>query len=636
MAIPEFILRKLVVPQSFKETSDGFSFILSNSFAPATISRFGLRVGENHVPAENISILIEGQPPVSGSAVRPDNPLALPTGIEIKVVAGCPSGGLPVYINAMTREVGEIDFCLIEGKNPSPPKALKPFFFSFFYSLKKAHLTIFTKQVLNPVSPFILGQFVEHLERCVYDGIWTADGQTLREDTLDLINQLSPPLIRYPGGNFASGYHWEDGIGPISQRPARHDAAWQAEESNKVGTDEFLSFCELIGAEPLLVANDGSGSADEAARWVAYCNDPIGSEQGNRRAANGHPEPYHVKYWGIGNEVWGAWQIGTTTAKDYSQRAKHFISAMKAVDPSIKIVVVGNSPLTDDPEDEAAVWNRTVLEKLGKDIDYLSWHIYQPDKADWRETYDPHELYFAVCAAPLDIAQILTRIEKQIEGIAAPRKILQAVDEWNLWLLPLDKKTSMHNVTYTLRDALYTASTLITFYKHSRSVGMANLAQLVNVLPLIKTKENKAFATAIFFPFVLFRQMQPYLLHTQCSCETFDTKRISINMSAHEKVPYLDELATISEDGRCLSVVLVNRFPINQMKVHIRLENADGVVKNALRITAASPSSFNDSTHPNRVHISDLTSIQKESDGFSVILRPCSVSLLEFELKKAG
>lgn len=634
MAIPDFILKKLIVPGSFKETSGGFRFKIMNSFAPATITRFSLRIGNQIIPPGNISIAIEGQNRFSGNNVTPDHPMLLPVGVEITVESIVSTNIAPVFLNAMTKEVGEIDFCLLDGKKNVKSKELKPLIFSYLHKTKNADLLIHPDQVKKSVSPFVLGQFVEHLERCVYDGIWTADGNKLREDTLDLIRQLNPPLIRYPGGNFASGYHWEDGIGAVEKRPHRHDAAWQAEESNKVGTDEFLAFCELIGTEPLLVVNDGSGTSEEAARWVAYCNNPVHTEQGARRAANGHPEPYNVRYWGIGNEVWGPWQIGTTSAQEYARRANKFITAMKAVDPSIKIVAVGNSPLTDDPEDEAAVWNRIVLENLAGEIDYLSWHIYQPDKEDWRESYDPLELYLAVCAAPLDIGLILERVEKQITGISPERTILQAVDEWNLWLPPRAKNVSMHNVSYTLRDALYVASVLITFYKRSHTVGMANLAQLVNVLPLIYTNDKNAFATALFFPFVLFNQMQPNVIHTDVTCETFDTDQLSINMTAHQNVPYLDELATISDDGRRLTLVLVNRYPINRLRVNIQIDHAISRFTNALHVSAGSPGSFNEQTHPNRIRISDAPYVKKEQKGYSVLLKPCSVYLLEFELNK--
>ncbi len=632
MAIPEFILKKLIVPGSFREIQNGFSFKIMNSFAPATISRFNVRVGDKNLADEDILIEVMGLPGFTGAEVNPERPMQLPVNIEVTVLSKTPAAGEPVSVNAMTKEVGEIDFRLSPGKETKRKKELKPFFYANFFPVKKATVNVFPKQILGTASPHILGQFVEHLERCVYDGIWTSDGKRLREDTLDLIKQISPPLIRYPGGNFASGYHWEDGIGSVEKRPARHDAAWQAEESNKVGTDEFLAFCELIGAEPVLVVNDGSGTAEEAARWVAYCNNPVDSEQGARRAVNGHPAPYNVKYWGIGNEVWGPWQIGTTTPQEYARRASRFIKTMREVDPSIRIVAVGHSPLTDDPEEEGAVWNRIVLQQLTEDIDYLSWHIYQPDKADWREEFDPLELYQAVCAAPIDIERILDRVEKQIDEYAPGKNILQAVDEWNLWLPPREKNVSMHNVTYTMRDALYAASTLIAFYRRCQTVGMANLAQLVNVLPLIQTDANSAIATAMFYPFVLFSQMQSNVVRCDINSETFNSPELSINMQAHKDVPYLDALATISEDRRNLTLILVNRYPGNRLEIDLNLEQSNAAVKNSLQITSSSPGAFNSFSHPDKIRISDAPAPKFESGRYRMVLKPCSVYFIAFEI----
>ncbi len=632
MAIPEFILKKLIVPGSFRENQDGFSFKIMNSFAPATITRFNLLLGDKTLDDEDVRISIPGLPVFTGADVNPENSMQLPVNVEVTVACKKPAAGTPVSVNAMTKEVGEFDFLLSPGKEIKPKRDLKPFFYANFSQIKKAAVTVFLEQVLGTASPHILGQFVEHLERCVYDGIWTADGKQLREDTLDLIKQLAPPMIRYPGGNFASGYHWEDGIGPVDKRPARHDAAWQAEESNKVGTDEFLAFCELIGTEPVLVVNDGSGTAEEAARWVAYCNNSADSEQGARRAANGHPAPYNIKYWGVGNEVWGPWQIGTTTPQEYARRASRFIKAMKEVDPSIRIVAVGHSPLTDDPEEDAAVWNKVVLQQLTEEIDYLSWHIYQPDKADWREEYDPLELHMAVCAAPIDIEMILDRVENQLKKYTPGKNILQAVDEWNLWLPPREKNVSMHNVTYTMSDALYAASTLIAFYRHCHTVGMANLAQLVNVLPLIQTDSNAAIATAMFYPFVLFSQMQSTVVRCETICDSFDTKEFSINMGSHKNVPYLDVLATISEDRSNLSVILVNRYPGNRLDLDLKLGSRGASVKNAMQITSSSPGAFNSFSHPNMIRLTDAPSPKYKDGSYRVKLKPCSIFFVTFEL----
>jgi alpha-N-arabinofuranosidase len=299
MAIPEFVLRKLVVPGSIKKSGNGFSFIILNTFAPATITKFELINKVNPIPAQSITFSSSVSPAQKADKITAENPVLTPVGVEILVSVEDQPLTDAIIVKAMTKEVGEILFSLAEKKEKKKQKKIKPYLISRFAPAQKARLHINPGEVAkNPASSFILGQFVEHLERCVYDGVWKADGSELRQDTLDLIQQLNPPIIRYPGGNFASGYHWEDGIGPKEKRPARHDAAWQVEESNLVGTDEFLAFCELIGTEPLLVVNDGSGTAEEAARWVEYCNGATTSEGGRRRAANGHVEPYGVKYWG--------------------------------------------------------------------------------------------------------------------------------------------------------------------------------------------------------------------------------------------------------------------------------------------------------------------------------------------------
>lgn len=633
MPVPEFILKKLIVPGSFKLSSNGFTFKIFNSFAAATLTRFNILVGDHSVPLSEVRISSFQHPPMTGEAITPANPLLLLVGLEITVDVTVKPENQAVKIVAMTREVGEISFTLNAGQEDPRNTRMKSPALSLLLSAKKSNVKVDINGSVKSTSPFILGQFIEHLERCVYDGIWSRDGRTLRSDTLDLVKQLAPPLIRYPGGNFASGYHWEDGIGPREKRPARHDAAWQAEESNQVGTDEFLSYCIELGTAPLLVVNDGSGSPEEAARWVAYCNSPESSEQGARRAENGHPQPYKVKYWGIGNEVWGPWQIGTTSAEEYCRRASRFIAAMKDVDPSIKIVAVGHSPLTDDANDEGLLWNETVLKHLGSQIDYLSWHIYQPDKSGWQESYDAEELYYSVCAAHLDIEKILLRVKDQIAAHDASH-VLQAVDEWNLWLPPREKNVSMHHVTYTMRDALYAASVLMTFFKHGETVGMANLAQLVNVLPLIETNTDHAIATATFYPFVLFGQMQRDLLPLEVSSETFNSREQAVNLLAHQDIPYVDGLATSNPERSKLTLLLINRYPYHRVKVDLQLTGVNSPIPiHALQVTATSPEAFNSFLKPDRIRITDARLPAVEGDRFQLHLKPCSIHFIEFDLK---
>lgn len=631
MAIPEFILKKLVVPGSLKIHSKGFSFLILNNFAAAVLTRFRIFAGGQQVPDEIIDISFSTGESIHGADVQPDHPMTMPVGVEIKVsVENFPYNG-EIRITAMTREVGEIEFTLSGKNRVKKGRPLRPSLLGSLKPPKHARFSVDPSTVIANPSPHLLGQFVEHLERNVYGGIWTEDGSRLREDTLDLISQLNPPLLRYPGGNFASGYHWEDGIGPKEKRPTRHDAAWQSAESNQVGTDEFLSLCESLHAEPCLVVNDGSGSPEEAARWVAYCNSAPGTEQGNRRAANGHPQPYNVKYWGVGNEVWGAWQIGSVSSEEYVKRANRFIKSMKAVDPEIKIIAVGNNPLTDAPDDPAALWNKTVLEGLRGNIDYLSWHIYQPEKGGWKESYDPLELFRAVCAASIDIENIIQRVEKQIKQYAEGHRILQAVDEWNLWLPPREKNVSMHHVTYTMRDALYFASVLAVFHRKASAVGMANLAQLVNVLPLIQTDAENAIATSIFYPFILFSQMQNRILHSTVDCGCFDSPHIDLNMQAHSAVPYLDAIAAASENNEKISMILINRYPLDKLSVTLDLGSTEKLIpSNALEIKARSPESVNTFEKPFRVRLTDGVLPKVKGTTWEITLKPCSIYFVEF------
>lgn len=629
MAIPEFVLRKLVVPGSLKKSGNGFSFIILNTFAPATITKFELINKVNPIPAQSITFSSSVSPAQKADKITAENPVLTPVGVEILVSVEDQPLTDAIIVKAMTKEVGEILFSLAEKKEKKKQKKIKPYLISRFAPAQKARLHINPGEVAkNPASSFILGQFVEHLERCVYDGVWKADGSELRQDTLDLIQQLNPPIIRYPGGNFASGYHWEDGIGPKEKRPARHDAAWQVEESNLVGTDEFLAFCELIGTEPLLVVNDGSGTAEEAARWVEYCNGATTSEGGRRRAANGHVEPYGVKYWGIGNEVWGAWQIGTTSAKEYVKRLKRFIKAMKSVDPTIVLVAVGDLPLTADENDPAALWNQEVLSSAGDLFDYLSWHIYQPDTEGWKEMPDALEVFKSICAASMDIETYIQRIEKEIADFSPNKKVLQALDEWNVWLPPLPGAKSMHQVTYTMRDALYAACVLAACYRNAHTLGMANLAQLVNVLPLIMTNEQTAIGSALLPPFILFNQMERNVVASSCEGPTYESQAMGPNIHAHKNVPALDHLLTVSEDGKRYTLLLINRLAENRLEVHFVFDAKPG---ESAEISATHPLAANTFEHPDRVRLQDGLTPKMDGDEWKITLKPASIVMLEFK-----
>lgn len=632
--VPEFLLRKLIVKDSFKTDANGFSFAILNSFAPATLLGFSLQVGNQTIPPADLSLQSGSDAPLSGAQISPEAPFALSVGERITVtVRGCQAEQEMLQITVNTREAGALSFS-IKAEPPAKKPARRRTTFSLDSLLKrplKTEVTIDHNDTIGEVNPYIYGQFVEHLERCVYDGIWTADGRALREDSLTLIQALQPPLIRYPGGNFASGYHWEDGIGPREARPQRYDDAWKASESNQVGTDEFLAFCRQVGADPFLVVNDGNGDPEEAARWVAYCNEPPDGEQGRRRAANGHPEPYNVRLWGIGNEVWGQWQIGHTDAETYTARLRRFAEAMRAVDPGIEIVAVGNMVLSDDPAEPGARWNQAVLEGAADLIDHLSFHIYQPDQEGWQEEYDPLDLHHIVCAAPLGVEQIIERISAQIGRLAPEKKIGIALDEWNLWLPPPEGAASMHQVVYTLRDALYAAGMLNVFLRQCQGLQIANLAQLVNVLPLIVTGPDSAYATPLYYSFLLHQQMEPVALRAVTRGKFYDIEALG-NIPGLKDVPYVDVAASRSQEGSRLALCIVNRHPSSRTFVDITLQGFEEMqLSEGWLLHHNDPLAYNSLEEPQKVKSRKVDLPKKRGSRFKLDLPPVSVSILALE-----
>ena len=637
MAIPEFILRKLYVSDSFHVDAEGFTFALNNTFAPATLTGLHLEVDGVPVPPDRLTVRVGEGAPRPAIEITPEAPFPLPVGVAVTVRGG----GVPVTegrlaVHADTREMGMLAFSLQTRAGETHARLRQALRLPRpFQRPLAAEVEVDAGAVIGQINPYVYGHFVEHLERCVYGGIWTEDGRRLRQDTLALLRALHPPLIRYPGGNFASGYHWEDGVGPREARPRRYDGAWHAWESNQVGTDEFLAFCAQVAADPFLVVNDGSGTAEEAARWVAYCNQPLNGDQGRRRAAHGRPEPYGVHLWGVGNEVWGRWQIGHTNTAGYVARLREFVKAMRAADPAIEIVAVGDGILDDTPDHPGRRWNEAVLREAadpaGSQIDYLSFHIYQPEKEGWQEVRDPEALHHAVCVAPLDVEAILHRMAAQIAGLAPGRDIRLALDEWNLWLPPPPEAETMHRVVYTLRDALHIAGMFHVFHRQCNALAIANLAQLVNVLPLVVTDEHRAVATAIYYPFLMYQHLDRLALQVEVDAPTFDSPPYG-TIGSHLAVPYLDVTATRDPDRRRLGLGLVNRHPSRKLGLRIGLQGFDPLREaHAWLLTGADPLAANTLDQPDRVWAQEGTLSTIRGDQVRVALPASSVAVLVLE-----
>src|SRR5262249_17897931 len=236
-----------------------------------------------------------------------------------------------------------------------------------------ARIGIDLERRIGTIDRRIFGQFIEHLGRCIYGGIYDggsplAGPRGFRTHLPRAVRPLRIPILRWPGGNFVSGYHWLDGVGPKDARPRRSELAWLAEESNRFGTDEFIAYCRAIDAEPYICVNMGSGTMDEAQAWVEYCNGTGNTSWADLRRQHGHPEPHRVRYWGLGNELYGSWQIGASSAEDYVKRARHFATLMKRTDPSIQLVACGKDGVSD--------WDAVVLDGLADLVDFHSIHLY--------------------------------------------------------------------------------------------------------------------------------------------------------------------------------------------------------------------------------------------------------------------
>ncbi|MCA9920366.1 MAG: hypothetical protein KC445_20560 [Anaerolineales bacterium] len=366
--------------------------------------------------------------------------------------------------------------------------------------MKQTTLTLHTQFQHGPVDPRIFGGFLEHMGRAVYEGVYQpdsrhADADGCRTDVLAALRRLNMTVMRYPGGNFASGYHWQDGIGPQAQRATTRELAWNSIEPNQFGTDEYIHLCRKMGWTPMLTVNLGTGTPEEARNWVEYCNMPHGTRYASLRAG----EPHDVKLWCLGNEMDGPWQLGHVPADQYAIRAQQAAKMMKDVDPALELVACGTSAL-DLPTYMA--WDRIVLEHLGDLADYISLHRY---------VGNPHN-------NTADYLAVTNSIDQQIEEMDAVCRFVQAkqrskkraylcFDEWNVWY----KNRGMNGAgqvaphlieeVYNLEDALVVAGFLNSFIRHADVVKIANLAQIVNVIAPLLTQGDDLLVQSIFYPF---------------------------------------------------------------------------------------------------------------------------------------
>jgi alpha-N-arabinofuranosidase len=416
-----------------------------------------------------------------------------------------------------------------------------------------AQIKVDLDRKLGLVDRRIFGSFIEHLGRCIYGGVYEpgsklADENGFRRDVLDAARGLRIPLLRWPGGNFVSGYHWTDGIGPPEKRPRRSELAWHAEESNLFGTDEFIRYCRALGTEPYICVNMGSGTMDEAQAWVEYCNGTGNTYWANLRRANGSDEPYNVKLWGLGNELYGSWQIGSTNAEDYVKKGRQFAAVMRLTDPTIELVSCGQVGWTD--------WDRIVIDGLAQFVRYHSIHIYTGNTDYYTHVLEPHKSDQAlrICESLIERTRLAQKIDHPI-GIA--------YDEWNVWYRTR-RTQELRNAgleeQYDLSDALAVATFLNIFIRHCRSVELANYAQMVNVIAPIFTRPDGMFLQTVYHPLRLYAEhAQAVALDAFVDSPALDVPNVSPEVRDLGPFQSLDVSTTVDGDGREMCITVVNR-----------------------------------------------------------------------------
>ena len=443
--------------------------------------------------------------------------------------------------------------------------------------MKKARMILDKDFRVGQVDDRLYGSFIEHLGRAVYGGIYEpdhpeADENGFRRDVMELVKELKVPIVRYPGGNFVSGYNWEDGVGPKDSRPRRVELAWRTIETNQFGTNEFVDWAKEVDAEVMMAINLGSRGIDAARNFVEYCNHPGGTYWSDLRRSHGYEEPHNIKIWCLGNEMDGPWQIGHKTAEEYGRIALEAGKVMKLVDPTIELVACGSSN-TDMPT--FAQWEATVLDHTYDLVDYISLHRYYGNQ----DNDTPNFL-----ARTLDMDLFIKSVISICDYIKAKKRSKKTIDlsfdEWNVWFHSneADKKIEPWSIAppqledvYTFEDDLLVGSMLITLLKHCDRVKIACMAQLVNVIaPIMTENGGAAWRQTIFYPYMHASVYgRGVVLDPVISSPMYDTKEYS-------DVPYLDSTSVFNEENEELTIFAVNRDMEDPMVLECDLRNFPG------------------------------------------------------------
>jgi alpha-N-arabinofuranosidase len=498
-----------------------------------------------------------------------------------------------------------------------------------------ASVTIDPAFVVGPVRPRTFGSFVEHLGRSVYTGLHdpghpTADADGFRGDVVELTRELGVSTVRYPGGNFVSGYRWEDGIGPVEQRPRRLDLAWHSTDPNLVGVDEFMRWCARTGVEPMMAVNLGTRGVQEALDLLEYCNVPGGTKWSDLRRANGAEEPYRIKMWCLGNEMDGPWQIGHKTAHEYGRLAAETARAMRMIDPDIELVACGSSGSQMPTFGE---WEHTVLTEAYEHVDHISAHAYY-----WEEDGD----LASFLASAVNMDHFVDSVAATADAVRAAgkhtKRIQVSFDEWNVWYQKRAESRPpsgddwpvapvLLEDRYNVADAVVVGNLLISLLRHTDRVHAASLAQLVNVIaPIMTEPGGRSWRQTTFHPFAL-----------TAGHAAGEVLRLAVDAPVQETakfgpVPVIDAVATHDPETGGVVVFAVNRSLTDDVALGVDLRGFPGL-RVADAVTLANPDHTWSATADDATSVLPRTntSAKVADDHAHVDLPPVSWSMLRLE-----
>ncbi|MGL4324365.1 MAG: alpha-N-arabinofuranosidase [Beijerinckiaceae bacterium] len=498
---------------------------------------------------------------------------------------------------------------------------------------------------IGETDPRLFGAFVEHLGRCVYGGIYepghaTADKRGFRKDVLALVKELAPTIMRYPGGNFVSGYNWEDGVGPVKDRPARLDLAWFTTEPNTFGTNEFIDWCHAADIEPMLAVNLGTRDGDAARNLVEYCNHPGGTAWSDMRIKHGWKKPHDIKFWCLGNEMDGPWQMEYKTADEYGRKAVEAAKMMRWIDPSIELAACGSSGRNMPTYGK---WEDTVLEHTFDHVEFISLHTYF-------NNYNGDTKAFL--ASPDIMDQFIEEVVAIADGVAARRRsnkrIMLSFDEWNVWYRTRRKRADrvkegwpvappILEEIYSMEDALVFGGACISLLNHADRVKSACLAQLVNVIaPIMTETGGPAWRQTIFWPFAQMSRLgRGNVLRANVQSDTYAASyydpRGAQDLFYPIDAPYLK--ASVVADKTGITLFLLNRNLDENMSVAIDARGFAGLkVKEATELQNDDLKAINDKKDPMRISPLPLKSIKVNGGKISLELKPASWNVVRLEM----